>query len=31
MEQDQMKTLFIRALHAAQKRAREMGDEFGAA
>jgi pyrroline-5-carboxylate reductase len=31
MEQDQMKALFIRALHAAQKRAKEMGDEFGAA
>jgi pyrroline-5-carboxylate reductase len=29
MEQDQMKALFIRALLAAQKRAKEMGDEFG--
>jgi pyrroline-5-carboxylate reductase len=31
MEQDQVKTLFIRAMQAAQQRAREMGDEFGAA
>ena len=30
MEQDNMKTLFVRAMHAARHRAREMGDEFGA-
>jgi pyrroline-5-carboxylate reductase len=29
MEQDQVRALFIRALHAAQVRARELGDEFG--
>jgi len=31
MEQDNVKTLFMRAMHAAKQRAREMGDEFGAA
>ncbi len=31
MEQDNVKTLFIRAMHAAKQRAREMGDEFGSA
>ena len=31
MEQDKVKTLFVQAMHAAQLRAREMGDEFGAA
>ena len=31
MEQDRVKTLFMRAMHAAKQRAREMGDEFGAA
>ena len=30
MEQDNMKTHFIRAMHAARQRARELGDEFGA-
>ena len=30
MEQDQVQALFIKALHAAQLRARELGDEFGA-
>ena len=29
MEQDNVKTLFMRAMHAARHRAREMGDEFG--
>lgn len=29
MEQDQVKAAFVKALHAAQKRARELGDEFG--
>ena len=29
MEQDNVKTLFIRAMHAAKQRARELGDEFG--
>lgn len=29
MEQDHVKALFIRAMHAARKRATEMGDEFG--
>ncbi len=29
MEQDQVKNLFIRALHAARHRAEELGDEFG--
>ncbi|MDB5875460.1 MAG: proC [Ramlibacter sp.] len=29
MEQDQVQALFIKALHAAQQRARELGDEFG--
>ncbi len=29
MEQDQLQTLFIKALHAARQRAAEMGDEFG--
>ena len=31
MEQDRLKTLFIRAMHAAKQRARELGDEFGSA
>ena len=31
MEQDHVKDLFIRAMHAAQMRAQEMGDEFGKA
>ncbi|MES2942003.1 MAG: pyrroline-5-carboxylate reductase [Pseudomonadota bacterium] len=31
MEQDRVKTLFIRAMHAAKQRARELGDEFGSA
>ena len=31
MEQDQVKTLFMRAMYAAQQRARELGDEFGSA
>ena len=30
MEQDQVQQLFIKALHAARKRAAELGDEFGA-
>ena len=30
MEQDNVKTLFIRAMHIAKQRAKEMGDEFGA-
>ena len=30
MDQDQMKERFMRALHAAKDRARELGDEFGA-
>ena len=30
MEQDRVKTLFVRAMHAARQRARELGDEFGA-
>ena len=29
MEQDNVKTLFMRAMHAAKQRAKEMGDEFG--
>jgi pyrroline-5-carboxylate reductase len=29
LEQDQVKALFAKALHAAQHRARELGDEFG--
>jgi len=29
MEQDDMKALFVKALHAARKRAQELGDEFG--
>src|SRR6185312_1289524 len=29
MEQDDIKTLFMRAMRAAQQRARELGDEFG--
>jgi pyrroline-5-carboxylate reductase len=28
-EQDQVKQLFMRALHAANRRAQELGDEFG--
>jgi pyrroline-5-carboxylate reductase len=31
MEQDRLKMLFIRAMHAAKQRARELGDEFGSA
>ncbi len=30
MEQDNVKTLFMRAMHAARHRARELGEEFGA-
>jgi pyrroline-5-carboxylate reductase len=29
MEQDGVKDLFVKALHAAERRARELGDEFG--
>jgi pyrroline-5-carboxylate reductase len=29
MQQDQMQALFIKALHAARRRAEELGDEFG--
>ena len=29
MEQDRVKMLFMRAMHAARQRARELGDEFG--
>jgi pyrroline-5-carboxylate reductase len=29
MEQDQVKALFVKALHAARQRAEELGDEFG--
>jgi pyrroline-5-carboxylate reductase len=29
MEQDQVQALFVKALHAAHQRARELGDEFG--
>jgi pyrroline-5-carboxylate reductase len=29
MEQDQVQALFVKALHAARQRARELGDEFG--
>ncbi|MDO9089415.1 MAG: pyrroline-5-carboxylate reductase dimerization domain-containing protein, partial [Burkholderiaceae bacterium] len=28
MEQDNVKTAFMRAMHAARHRARELGDEF---
>jgi pyrroline-5-carboxylate reductase len=30
MEQDQVQALFVKALHAARQRARELGEEFGA-
>jgi pyrroline-5-carboxylate reductase len=30
MQQDQVDTLFMRAMHAARRRAKELGDEFGA-
>jgi pyrroline-5-carboxylate reductase len=30
MEQDNLSTLFMRAMHAAKRRAKELGDEFGA-
>ena len=30
MEQDHIQQLFIKALHAAHRRAAELGDEFGA-
>jgi pyrroline-5-carboxylate reductase len=30
MEQDEVQALFIKALHAARQRAKELGDEFGA-
>jgi pyrroline-5-carboxylate reductase len=30
MEQDQLQAHFVKALHAARARARELGDEFGA-
>jgi pyrroline-5-carboxylate reductase len=29
LEQDQVQSLFVKALHAARQRARELGDEFG--
>ena len=29
MEQDQVQALFVKALHAAHRRAAELGDEFG--
>ncbi len=29
MEDDDVKTRFVRAMHAARRRAKEMGDEFG--
>jgi pyrroline-5-carboxylate reductase len=29
MEQDQIQALFVKALHAACRRAKELGDEFG--
>lgn len=29
LQQDDVKALFVKALHAAEKRARELGDEFG--
>lgn len=29
MEQDQVRALFVKALHAARERAKELGDEFG--
>jgi pyrroline-5-carboxylate reductase len=29
MQQDNLDTLFMRALHAARRRAKELGDEFG--
>jgi pyrroline-5-carboxylate reductase len=29
LEQDQVKAAFVKAMHAAQRRARELGDEFG--
>lgn len=29
MEQDNVKTLFVRAIHAARQRARELGEEYG--
>jgi pyrroline-5-carboxylate reductase len=31
MEDDKVKTMFIRAMHAARRRAKELGDEFGGA
>lgn len=31
LDQDAVKAAFVRALHAANARARELGDEFGAA
>lgn len=31
MESDHVKTLFVRAMHAARRRAKELGDEFGGA
>ncbi len=31
MEDDQVKALFMRAMHAANRRAKELGDEFGGA
>ena len=31
MQDDNMKTQFIRAMHAAHRRAKELGDEFGSA
>jgi pyrroline-5-carboxylate reductase len=29
LEQDQVKASFVKAMHAAERRARELGDEFG--
>ena len=31
MEDDDIKARFVRAMHAARRRAQELGDEFGAA
>jgi pyrroline-5-carboxylate reductase len=29
MEHDRVQALFVKALHAAERRAKELGDEFG--
>jgi hypothetical protein len=29
MERDDVKALFVKALHAARQRAKELGDDFG--